>query len=52
MRICKPGIPLLVNGIPGTMGGISGYGNAIVPQVAAVFIDSFMEAVGDMLENE
>ena len=51
-RICKPGIPLLVNGIPGTMGGISGYGNAIVPQVATVFIDCFMEAVGDMLENE
>lgn len=52
MRICKPGIPLLVNGIPGTLGGISGYGNAIVPQVAAFFIEQFMGAIGDMLENE
>ena len=51
-RICKPGIPLLVNGIPGTLGGISGYGNAIVPQVAAFFIEQFMGAIGDMLSNE
>ena len=51
-RICKPRIPLLVNGIPGTLGGISGYGNAIVPQVAAFFIEQFMGAIGDMLENE
>ena len=50
-RICKPGIPLLVNGIPGTMGGISGYGNAIIPQVAAFFIENFMGAVEDMLND-
>lgn len=50
-RIHKPGVPLLVNGIPGTVGGISGYGNAIVPQVAAFFIEQFMESIGDMLKG-
>ena len=34
-------IPLLANGLPGTMGGCKGYGNAIVPQVAAEFIRAF-----------
>ena len=50
-RICKPGIPLLVNGIPGTMGAISGYGNAIIPQVGAFFIENFMHSVGDMISE-
>lgn len=50
-RIRKPGIPLLVNGVPGTLGGISGYGNAIVPQVACFFIEQFMESIGDMLRE-
>lgn len=39
-------IPLLANGVSGVMGGCKGYGNAIVPQVAATFITAYMEAVG------
>jgi len=30
------------------MGRLRAYGNAIVPQVAAVFIDSFWGAVADL----
>jgi len=33
----------LAYGIPGTVEQIRAYGNAIVPQLAAVFIRSFME---------
>lgn len=33
----------LANGIPGRVGLLRGYGNAIVPQVAAEFIRAFME---------
>lgn len=36
-------IPLLANGLLGTMGGCKGYGNAIVPQVAAEFIKAYLE---------
>jgi DNA (cytosine-5)-methyltransferase 1 len=31
-------IPLLAYGLPGSVGGCKGYGNAIVPQVAAAFV--------------
>lgn len=34
----------LADGIPGRVGLLRGYGNAIVPQVAAEFIGAFMEA--------
>jgi DNA (cytosine-5)-methyltransferase 1 len=34
----------LVDGFPGRRGLIRGYGNAIVPQVAAAFIRAFLEA--------
>ena len=44
-RPVKPGILPLADGVPGRVGKIHAYGNAIVPQVAAVFIKSFMEAV-------
>lgn len=42
-RPIKPGILPLADGFPGRVGQIRAYGNAIVPQVAAVFIKSFME---------
>lgn len=37
-RPIKPGIELLVNGLPGRVAALRGFGNAIVPQVAAQFI--------------
>lgn len=41
-RPIEPSIRLLVNGFPSRMGLLRGFGNAIVPQMAAVFIESFM----------
>ena len=40
----------LANGIPARVGRLRGYGNAIVPQVAAEFITAFMEAAGATFE--
>ncbi len=37
----------LAHGVPGRVGLLRGYGNAIVPQVAARFIRNFCEAVRD-----
>jgi DNA (cytosine-5)-methyltransferase 1 len=37
-RPIKPGLEPLVNGLPGRVGLLRGYGNAIVPQAAAIFI--------------
>lgn len=42
-RRLKPGLVPLVNGVPGRVGKLRGYGNAIVPQVAAEFIRAFLE---------
>jgi len=36
----------LAHGLSGRVGLLRGYGNAIVPQVAATFVRAFMEAVG------
>lgn len=44
-RPIKPGLRLLAHGLPGTMGRLRGYGNAIVPQVAAQFIVAASEAI-------
>ena len=41
-RPIKPGLEPLVNGLPGRVGLLRGYGNAIVPQVAAAFIESYL----------
>ena len=44
-RPAQPGIRPLVDGVPGRVGQFRAYGNAIVPEVAAVFVRSYMEAV-------
>ena len=43
-RPVEPGTFPLANGIPARVGRLRGYGNAIVPQVAAEFIKAFMES--------
>lgn len=42
-RPTQPGIFPLAHGVPGRVGQLRAYGNAIVPQVAAAFIESVME---------
>ena len=44
-RRIKPGLMPLAHGIPGRVGRIRAYGNAIVPEVAAIFIRAFMEVL-------
>ena len=46
-RPAQPGIFPLVDRTPGRVGQLRAYGNAIVPQVAAVFIRSTMETKDD-----
>jgi DNA (cytosine-5)-methyltransferase 1 len=41
-RPVEPGIFPLAHGVPGRVGLLRGYGNAIVPQVAATFIEACM----------
>lgn len=42
-RPTQPGLFPLAHGIPGRVGRLRAYGNAIVPQVAAEFIKTFLE---------
>ena len=42
-RRIEPGAEPLVDGLPGRVGLLRGYGDAIVPQVAATFIGAFLE---------
>ena len=42
-RPTQPGIFPLAHGVPGRVGLLRGYGNAIVPQVAAAFIQAYLE---------
>ncbi len=46
-RRIEPGTLPVATGIPNRVGRIRGYGNSIVPQLAAVFIRSFLEAESD-----
>lgn len=50
-RRIEPGTFPLAHGIPGRVGLLRGYGNAIVPQVAAEFISAFYEACHDVRSN-
>lgn len=49
-RPVEPGTFPLANGVPARVGRLRGYGNAIVPQVAAEFVTAFMEAAGATFE--
>jgi DNA (cytosine-5)-methyltransferase 1 len=42
-RLLSPGIKLLADGLSEGMGQLRGYGNAIIPQVAAEVIGAYME---------
>ena len=44
-RPVEPGTFPLAHGLPARVGRLRGYGNAIVPQVAAEFIGAFLESV-------
>jgi hypothetical protein len=48
-RRTQPGIHPLAAGVPSRLGKLRGYGNAIVPPLAARFILSFEEAVKSTL---
>ncbi len=41
-RLVKSSIPLLAHGVSNRVGKLRGYGNAIVPQVAAKFIEAYL----------
>ena len=46
-RRIEPGLPPVADGLPNRVGRIRGFGNAIVPQLAATFIRAFLEAEGE-----
>lgn len=46
-RRIEPGIEPLVNGISGRVGLLRGYGNAIVPQLAAAFVMAAADQTGE-----
>ena len=45
-RPVEPGTFPLAHGVPARMGRLRGYGNAIVPELAATFVEAFMESEG------
>ena len=44
-RVVKPGLDLLVNGLPGRVAKLRGFGNSICPQVAEVFAKTIREII-------
>jgi DNA (cytosine-5)-methyltransferase 1 len=48
-RPTQPGLFPLAHGIPGRVGLLRGYGNAIVPQAAAAFIDAYLDLASCLL---
>ena len=44
-RVCPPGVQQMADGLSEGVGRLRGYGNAIVPQVAATFITAAMQAL-------
>ena len=51
-RLVEPGIRLLAHGVPNRVGKLRGYGNAIVPQAAASFIEAFLETTRPVCVEE
>lgn len=49
-RPVEPGTFPLADGIPGRMGLLRGYGNAIVPPLAAEFVTAFLESLPEGLQ--
>lgn len=47
-RPIESGLSALADGIPERMGRMRGYGNAIVPQVAAVFMDTVFDTLNEL----
>lgn len=41
--LAEPAVDRVVDGLPSRVGILSGFGNAIVPQVAAAFVSAYME---------
>ena len=50
-RRIEPGLVPVVNGFPGRVDLVRGYGNAIVPQVAATFIEAATEAAAGLIRK-
>lgn len=50
-RPVEPGTFPLANGIPARVGRLRGYGNAIVPEVAAEFVRAFLAASEDAIKG-
>lgn len=51
-RRVEPSIRLLAHGIPARVGKLRALGNAFVPQVAAEFIEAYIEARGLIFEHQ